>query len=300
MAAFPPSGKTVRVASLSRTRILPEPSDAVWVHVREGRGAPAELEQVRVSLNAIDNDLMVRAEREAQAGAKIIFWAEGNAPVLNEDESALMDQARQLATKYRIYLGMALATWTFTENRPLQNKMVLIDPNGQVAWKYIKARPVPGGEAAMSVRSDGRLRYADTPYGRLSAVICFDADFPHLVMQAGALGADIVLDPSGDWRAIDPWHTQMASFRAIEQGFNLVRQTSGGLSAAYDYQGRLLSVMDHYETADHVMVSQIPVKGVRTVYSRFGDWFAWLCAATLIGLFTEAVTRGEGRPETNF
>ena len=134
----------------------------------------------------------------------------------------------------------------------------------------------------MQIRGDGRLRTLGTPYGRLSSVICFDADFPGLLAQAGALGADIVLDPSNDWRAIDPWHTQMASFRAIEQGVNLVRHTSQGLSAAFDYQGQRLSSMDHYHTADYVLVSEIPTRGVRTVYSLLRDWFAWVCAAIFL------------------
>lgn len=87
----------MRVASLSKSRILPEPSDRVWAHVREGRGTPAELDQVCASMIAIEHDLMARAEREAQAGAKVVFWAEGNVPVLSKDESALVDQARQVA-----------------------------------------------------------------------------------------------------------------------------------------------------------------------------------------------------------
>jgi apolipoprotein N-acyltransferase len=29
------------------------------------------------------------------------------------------------------------------------------------------------------------------------------------------------------------------------------------------------------------MVSQVPTRGVRTIYTRLGDWFAWLC---LVGL----------------
>lgn len=96
----------------------------------------------------------------------------------------------------------------------------------------------------MQVRGHGKLRVVQTPYGRLNSIICFDGDFPHLLAQAGALHTDIVIDPSDDWRAIDPWYTQMASFRAIEQGFNLVRHTSQGLSAAFDYQGRRLASMD--------------------------------------------------------
>jgi apolipoprotein N-acyltransferase len=95
----------------------------------------------------------------------------------------------------------------------------------------------------------------------LSSIICFDGDSPQLLAQAGALRADVMLDPSNDWRANDPWHTQMASFRAIEEGFSLIRQTSTGLSAAYDYQGRRLAAMDHYMTTDYAMVSHVPTPG---------------------------------------
>src|SRR5437764_320986 len=118
-----------------------------------------------------------------------------------------------------------------------------------------------------------------------------DEDFPQLVAQGGTLGADVVLDPSNDWPAIDPWHTQMASFRAIEQGFNLVRQTSQGLSAAFDYQGRRLAAMDHYQTTDYAMVSQVHTRGARTVYSRLTDWFAWMCMAVLALLTLRSLRR---------
>jgi apolipoprotein N-acyltransferase len=80
--------------------------------------------------------------------------------------------------------------------------------------------------------------------------------------------------------------TKMASFRAIEQGFNLVRHTSQGLSAAFDYQGRQLASMDHYLTTDRVLVAQVPTRGTRTVYAFLGDWFAWACLAGLAGVVT--------------
>ena len=258
--------------------------------------SPEEVRQVRDWGKAVDDNLLARSEWEAQAGARIVFWGEANAPVLKEDEAAFIGQGRELAAKYRIYMGMSLAVWNAGQQRPLENKLVLIDPVGQVAWEYHKARPVPGSEAAISVIQEGKLRVSDTTYGRLSSIICFDGDFPQLLSQAGMLGADVVLDPSNDWRAIDPWHTQMASFRAIEQGFNLIRHTSHGLSAAFDYQGRRLAAMDHFGTPDYVMISEIPSKGVRTLYGKLGDWLAWACLVGFLLLVGQAV---RGRQSTD-
>jgi apolipoprotein N-acyltransferase len=138
------------------------------------------------------------------------------------------------------------------------------------------------------VKSDGKLRHLDTAYGRLVAAICYDTDFPRLMIQAGAQRADVVLSPAGDWRAIDPRHTEIASFRAIEQGFNLVRQSNGGLSAAYDYQGRRLASMDEYQSTDLTLIAQVPSRGVRTIYSRLGDWLAWLSILAALALMASA------------
>jgi len=102
-------------------------------------------------------------------------------------------------------------------------------------------------------------------------------DFTALLNQAGKADIDILLVPAWDWKAIDPLHARMAVFRAIENGFSMVRHTGDGLSIAVDYQGRTLAAMDHFTTDDHTMISKIPIKGAKTVYSIIGDSFAWLC-----------------------
>ncbi len=44
--------------------------------------------------------------------------------------------------------------------------------------------------------------------------------------------------------------------------------------------------MDHYTAADWTLVAHVPVRGVRTVYSFIGDWFAWFClAVSASGIF---------------
>jgi hypothetical protein len=66
--------------------------------------------------------------REASArpsrGAKIIFWSETAAYLPKQDEPDLLARGRALASKYRIYLGLTLGTWTPKAQCPLENKIV--------------------------------------------------------------------------------------------------------------------------------------------------------------------------------
>jgi apolipoprotein N-acyltransferase len=291
LALFPPSSPTVRVASISRREVARAPNGPTIHRLFEAQATPADLDVFHTWTTATNEDLLSRAEREMNAGARIVFWGEDNAFLLKEEEATFVARGEDLAAKYEAYLGMAMGVVVNGQTPCCQNKLTLIRPDGRVAWEYLKARPVPGAESAHMVRSDGKLHELETPYGRLSSIICFDGDFPQLLAQAGTSSTDVMLDPSNDWRAIDPWHTQMASFRAIEQGFNLIRQTSQGLSAAFDYQGRRLASMDDYHTTDYAMISEIPTKGVHTIYSRLGDWFAWVCMAGLALLTVQSLRR---------
>ena len=84
------------------------------------------------------------------------------------------------------------------------------------------------------MQGDGKLHSVATPFGVLSGVICYDLDYPAVIQQTGMNGTGLLLVPSKDWFEIDPIHSQMAVFRAIENGMSLVRQTDAGLSIAVD------------------------------------------------------------------
>ena len=293
LTAFAPHSPTVRIASLSA---LPEADPQALDDLVHGTATTDDISRIRAWATSIDDDLLRRADLAARNGARIIFWAEGNASVLKQDEARLLTQGSQLAARDRIYLGMALAVWVPGASRVLENELVMIEPSGAIAWDYRKAHPVPGEEAAMSAPSDGQLRVLDTPFGRLSAAICFDADFPQTLRQAGLLDTDIVLNPSNEWAAIDPWHTQMASLRAIEDGASVIHQASHGLSAAFDYQGNRLAAVDYFRSDGATMIADVPTRGVRTLYARLGDWFAWLCLAALLTLILTGLVRGPRVP----
>lgn len=182
---FPPSGPTVRVASLTRPDIVAFPNADIARRAGTGALTAAEFQQVRERSRLIDENLLRRAGLAADAGARVVFWGETNSSVLPEDEPWLMAQAAQLAREKKIYLGLGNAVWHYGQPKPLENTFVLFDPDGKLMWKYLKARPVPGGEAARSIRDDGKLKFAETPFGRISGVICFDADSVQLLHQAG-------------------------------------------------------------------------------------------------------------------
>lgn len=281
LALDPPKGPTVRVAG-----IVAENLDVfrdTWGPLSRGRPlTPEAADEARPMTRELQHRLLARTRQEARAGAKIVVWSEANALVLKDQEKAFVEAGRRLAAEERIYLFMAMATITPGE-RLAQNKVVAIDPTGAVRSSYLKSRPTP---AEASVRGEGRVQVMDTPYGRLAWAICYDFDYVGLIRQAGRAGADILLNPSWDSRGMDPMHTHMSAYRAVENGAALIRATNDGLSMAVDSQGRVLAAMDDYGSEEPVkaMVVDLPVRGATTPYARFGDWMAWACVALLAGL----------------
>jgi apolipoprotein N-acyltransferase len=257
---------------------------------------PADRERARAAFDQIsapvNDDLFARSEQEARAGARIIVWSEGATAVLQEDEATLIARASTLARRTGTYLDLGIYELLqhAVQSHIGLDEILLIDPNGLVVWRYEKAHPVPGADAHV-VPGDGNVPTVQTPYGRLSNVICFDADFPSTDRQAGQAGADIMLVPSNDWGEIDPYHTQLITFRAIENGYSLVRPTSYGLAMTVDYEGHVLAASDYFTPNPQVMVAYVPMQGVRTLYATIGDLFAWLSLAGLVVLIGVAIAR---------
>jgi apolipoprotein N-acyltransferase len=230
----------------------------------------------------------------AQAGARVIFWAETNALVLAGDETPLIRRGQQFARQYGVYLGMAVLVMHPRLAHPDEDKIILITPTGKVAWQYEKAHPLAGEKRSL-VPGSSHVPVLDTPYGRLAAMICYDSDFIRFARQAGAAGADLVFVPSNDWRAISEMRARITRYRAIENGVTLVRPTSHGISEIVGPDGRLLASRDFYTDPAPVLLADVPVQGRRTLYAQIGDSFAWFCLAGLVALGILAVWRRPAR-----
>lgn len=236
-------------------------------------------ERFRTRAAQIDDDLLATSANEARAGAKLVVWSEGAGIVELQDESAFLARAGEVARASALWIELSYLVLDRRGGATFQNKNVLVDAAGVEMWTYQKSHPVPGMEAC--VPGDGQVPVAPTPFGRVATVICYDADFPRLVAQAGAAGVDVLLIPADDWREIASIHSRIARFRAIEHGFSLVRSTSSGFSTAVDRHGRVRATQDFFAGA-RVLRADVPRRGSPTVYARVGDLAAYCSAALFV------------------
>ncbi len=259
------------------------------------------------ALQNANDSLFILSQRAADEGAKIIVWSEANAVVFKFDEEKLIERGKKFASDNKVYLLMAVASLHSGKIAPgkkfLENQAVFIGPGGQILNVFHKNNPVPVAEA--SEPGNGIIPVVETPYGRISTSICYDADFPSQMRQLGKNKTDLLLLPSGDWYAISPYHTYMAIFRGIENGNSILRQASGGLSVVSDYRGRIQSSFDYFKPGVKFWTAEIPVGHVQTIYNTIGDIFAYCCITLtvfylLYMLAVSVAVRIEKKPLKNF
>lgn len=292
--AFAPAQE---LAERSSTRVALLASDASLRHdpslsmMEVAAGSLSLREEARAQYAPVLDDLMTRSRHAADAGAEFVVWAEGAASVLKEDEAALFERGRELAREKGIYLQMAIVTVLQTNAHPYgENRAVMFDPSGALVWDYYKTVH-PFEDNDFFAPGDGIIPFVDTPFGRVATVICFDADFPALLRQVGQAEVDILLVPSNDWQPVHVLHAQVHRLRAVEYGVSLVRPTGNGITLVIDPLGRVLAEADYFRTDKLTLISDVPTRGMTTLYTRIGDLFIYLNIAALAGLVGAALLR---------
>ena len=299
-----PVGPTVQVAILTTNvnrEPLPEIDTPLDQRMMAGALTAEDRREMAQTMAEINGDLLARTRSEAQHGARIVTWNENNAHVFAGDETQFLDRARRLAREERIYLVFPLLVLEpDVARRPAPmlaevNKSVMITPEGEIAYQYVKHHLLIGPESDRAVRGKAEIPAIETPYGKLASVICLDMEYPDYMRLAGRQGVDILLSGAIDGTPASkghPLHSTMASFRAIEEGFSLARGGFYGQSIAVDYQGRVVGAANHYTAGDRTVVAHLPMKGARTPYTMLGDFFPWLCLFTLLGLVVTGLVEG--------
>jgi apolipoprotein N-acyltransferase len=278
-----------------RPALAPTPAETVQVtglttvSVDMRRLNQLDEEERRAQLQANQDAYLEATRRAARDGAQLIVWAELSGIYIAGERAALMARVREVAQQEGVYLAVNTMGLKDDAYREVENKLWIIDPQGNVVLEQLK---FGGSEFEVwSIPGDGIMQLAETPFGTVAGGICWDLDFPSIVLQAGRNGADILLGPSWDGPFRDmgkeELHNEMAVFRAIENGASLIRPADHALSSITDPYGRILTELPYDPAGNMVITAAVPTQGVTTLYSRIGDAFAY---ATIVGFLILAVT----------
>ena len=229
------------------------------------------------------------ARRAAEGGAKIACWNEEAFTVIDADEPLLADAAVAFAKEHGMILivGFETPDTDGSENGESVNKSILVLPDGSVT-EYIKTNLIPLVELPGYVKGSGAVPRVATEAGVIANVICFDDTFIWFIREKTG-SADVLFVPSWDWGGVKRAHTDLSAFRAVENGYAVVKPSYGGVSAAIDRQGRVIGRFDAADTGfDVVQFADVPVRGVPTVYAKIGN------AVDLVFLLSGFVTAALG------
>jgi apolipoprotein N-acyltransferase len=127
-------------------------------------------------------------------------------------------------------------------------------------------------------------------------VICYEGVFPALVRRFVQNGARLLVNMTNDaWfgRTSGPLqHLAMYPLRAVEHRTAVVRAANTGVSAFIAPSGRIGKTLGLFERG--VLIAPVPLRTRETLYTRLGDWLAWV-ALGVSGAALGAAALGRAR-----
>ena len=226
----------------------------------------------------------------------IAVWPEVPAPFYYDEDPRFRKLMNDLARTAHVSLLIGVVGHT-ADGRPL-NSAELISAGGFPVSRYDKVNLVPFGEFvpwpfgfANKVSTEvgdfeagKRVVVSPVDGHRVGAFICYESVFPNFVRRFVDGGAEVLFNISNDgWfgkSAAREQHLRIVRMRAAENRRWILRSTNDGITATIDSAGRLRGTLPLYTRGtSYTGFSYIPEK---TIYTRFGDWFAALCATIVV------------------
>lgn len=226
----------------------------------------------------------------------IIVWPEVPAPFYYYDDPRFRRSIDDLARAAHASVLLGVVAHTF-DGRPL-NSATLVSSSGIPISRYDKVNLVPFGEFvpwpfgfANKISTEvgdfapgRRVVVSPVDHHKIGAFICYESVFPNFVRKFVAGGAEVLFNISNDgWfgrSAARRQHLRIVRMRAAENRRWILRSTNDGITASIDPAGRVRGTLPLYtEATSYTGFNYISEK---TVYTRYGDWFAILCATIAI------------------
>jgi len=125
-----------------------------------------------------------------------------------------------------------------------------------------------------------------------STPICFEDSFGYISREFILRGAEVIINLTNDsWSghvAAAMQHMSKAVFRAVENRRSVVRCSNGGMTCVIDPNGKILQILEPY--TEGFLIGKVPVyTGTQTLYTKWGDWFAFLCIGVSVILLGTGV-----------
>lgn len=242
-------------------------------------------------------------------GADLVVWPEAATPFIYEREPMYQLQLVAMANRAAAPLLFGSPAIRFdAERKPfLLNSAYLLSPDGQLLGRYDKQHLVPFGEyiplkssllfflekmvegigdfqagpgpTILSFQLKGSDGGAPARRVKFGVVICYEVIFPDLVRRMATAGAEFLVTITNDaWfgDSSAPFqHFSMVVLRSVENHLAFARAANTGVSGFVDPFGRIIEASPIFtQTA---LQAEIPIRQIRTFYSRHGDVFAYGC-----------------------
>jgi apolipoprotein N-acyltransferase len=257
---------------------------------------PANSPSVKVGLIASDDGKMLFASNPQQSqyvfdqygqemktlasqGVQVFVLPENSGPVTDASAPAADAAFEEMAKQTHAFIAIGVDR---IEPKHDWNQARLYAPNGTLLTTYNKHHLLPHWEDHFTPSTSRSV--VTEPSGTWGLQICKDLDFPRLSRQYSQDGVGLMIVPAWDFW-LDGWsHGSIAIMRGVEDGFSVARSAKKSVLYAADDRGHVLGQQGTDFTPFATVVTTVPVRHDVTIYSRFGDWFAWLDIALLLAL----------------
>lgn len=275
------SDQTVRVAAI-------QPGDTSLAE--DGSRLPLPREEILGRQVAQTRDAVAR-------GAELVTWHEaGYRPDIAGDAEAIAvelgdELPGRLADELDVYLSFGWST-PIPGQKGRYNEVAAFTPDGNFLGTYGKSHIGDfAGDAGDPTRRGLYTAYP-APWGAFGTIICFDLDFTNAARGVARNGANLLAVSSSDPTGIEEKHSTHMIFRAIETGMGVLKADSRHDSIIVDPWGRIVAYEVVHGGGPATVVADLPYRDLGaapTLYVRFGDWFAWLMGAVVLGLMTLSI-----------
>lgn len=246
------------------------------------------------TLGTVSTDLISMADAAAVSAASL-------PPKV--DVTALIGLQKPLILGGRSFDGQS------GENVPQHQTAFVVDSDGTILGHYHKRRLMPLGEYV-----PGEMRWtwlhdwfqlnefivpgtSPAPFvmpdgSRIGILVCFEDIIAEVARSTVAAGAEVLVCIINASAFEDPvaleQHMHLARLRCIENRRYLVRVAGTGISCLIAPSGKILKSIEPNATSSFVGHTE-RLQG-QTIYTRFGNWPAWVC---LLSIFVFLIRRSD-------